>query len=141
MNWRGYGNLRGGDDHGVNAVVAGQPAENLIFDFLAPAWRNSGADSSQGLSMRIEEYEIMFRVEDRHWWYAGLRAMIDLHWLPSGHASGCRLLDAGCGTGANLGLLSDRAWVAGVDYSAEAIRFCRHRGFERTTVGAAQALP
>ncbi|MBM3288825.1 MAG: methyltransferase type 11, partial [Candidatus Hydrogenedentes bacterium] len=55
--------------------------------------------------MEQNEYAIMFRVEDRHWWYTGLRAMLDLVWARHAPRGPVRMLDVGCGTGANLTLL------------------------------------
>ena len=59
--------------------------------------------------MHPDEYEVMARVEERHWWYRGLRDVVvrclsrpDLV-LPAG----ARVLDAGCGTGANLKMLDE----------------------------------
>jgi 2-polyprenyl-3-methyl-5-hydroxy-6-metoxy-1,4-benzoquinol methylase len=50
--------------------------------------------------MEREQYAIMARREERHWWYAGMR-QVALAVLESALAgrSGLRILDAGCGTG------------------------------------------
>jgi len=70
----------------------------------------------------------MFAVEDHHWWYRALHPLICTvldEYLPTWrHAS---ILDAGCGTGAVLAQLADNSRTAGVDLSADAIRFCRQR--------------
>ncbi|MDD5261017.1 MAG: class I SAM-dependent methyltransferase [Methylacidiphilales bacterium] len=52
--------------------------------------------------MEPNEYEVMRSVEDIHWWYRGLRFLL-LNALArhAGAATGAKLLDAGCGTGAN----------------------------------------
>ena len=57
--------------------------------------------------------------------------------LPSAAA----VLDAGCGTGANLLAFADRARPAGIDFSPEAVRWCRSRGLPDTAVASAAALP
>ena len=69
----------------------------------------------------------MARVEERHWWYRGLRDAVartlarpELP-LPENP----RILDAGCGTGANLKMLAERlqpAYLGGFDSSEEALR-------------------
>ncbi len=70
----------------------------------------------------------MFAVEERQWWYVGMRAISDALLRSAPQASGGRLLDAGCGTGTNL-LHFAGAWRSvGVDLSQEALRFCRERG-------------
>jgi SAM-dependent methyltransferase len=96
--------------------------------------------------MREDEYQIMFEVEDAHWWYRSLRGVLDLFWrryVKDG--VDCRralaVLDVGCGTGAVLKWLSGHAQPCGVDFSIEAVRFCRGRGQERCAVGSAMALP
>jgi SAM-dependent methyltransferase len=72
------------------------------------------------------EHELMARAEEHHWWYRGLRDVLgrclarpDLR-LPARP----RVLDAGCGTGANLRYLAERldpGWLGGFDASPEAI--------------------
>jgi SAM-dependent methyltransferase len=52
-----------------------------------------------------------------------------------------RILDVGCGTGANLELLGRFGEAEGVDVSEEALAFCRARGLERVRHGAAEKLP
>ncbi len=93
--------------------------------------------------MNLDEYEIMYRVEDAHWWYVSLRGMIDLHWRRFAAKGPVRLLDVGCGTGAVLNWFSLQEGVsaAGVDYSGEAIRFCRKRGQIRSASASANELP
>lgn len=83
----------------------------------------------------------MFRVEDHHWWYAGLRAMLRQFWQRHVTAAGPRVLDAGCGTGANLLEAGRWATALGIDLSPDAVRFCRKRGLTRTAVGSTEQLP
>lgn len=93
--------------------------------------------------MRKEEYALMRRVEDFHWWYRSLRAMIALAWRRFGRVDGARPLccDAGCGTGANLVLAGDRARAFGVDSSIEALRLARDRGLTTLARGDTAHLP
>jgi SAM-dependent methyltransferase len=92
--------------------------------------------------MNAEEYQVMYRVEDSHWWYLGMEAItrqvIERHY-PRG--SKLRILDAGCGTGAVMGYLADYGTVTGLDYSSEALRFCRERKRERLTQASVVSLP
>lgn len=94
--------------------------------------------------MMEHTYPILFRVEQSHWWYTGRRRII-----ASFVESICRqvtdrrprILDVGCGTGANLLLLSKYGDAEGVDVSDDALAFCRERGLDQVTKGAGEELP
>ena len=94
--------------------------------------------------MRPDEYAVMRAAEDRHWWYRALRGLVRLHW--GRHvAPACpgrpRLLDVGCGTGANLAALAGVAEPFGVDVSPLAIAACRARGLTAAAIASAASLP
>ena len=92
--------------------------------------------------MDIKEYQVMYRVEDHHWWYVGMEAITRKcleRYYPRG--SHLRILDAGCGTGAVMGYLADYGTVTGIDYSAEALRFCQIRRRERLAQASVVSLP
>jgi len=94
--------------------------------------------------MKEHTYPIMFRIEQSHWWYTGRRKI-----LASFVEDICRrvtdrrprILDVGCGTGANLLMLSQYGDAEGVDVSEDALAFCRERGLENVKLGAAEQLP
>jgi SAM-dependent methyltransferase len=92
--------------------------------------------------MNLDEYEVMYLAEDRHWWYAGMetitRAILD---RVVGRGRGLRILDAGCGTGAVMGYLSDYGTATGFDFSAEALKFCRKRDRSRLVRASVMAPP
>jgi SAM-dependent methyltransferase len=89
-------------------------------------------------------YRIMREVEDAHWWFDGMEAitrrLLDATAGP-GALPGRRVLDAGCGTGRNLGFLARYGEVTGLDFSAVALDCCRGRGAQRLVRGSANALP
>lgn len=94
--------------------------------------------------MKEHTYPIMFRVEQSHWWYTGRRQI-----LASFVEDICRrvtdrrprILDVGCGTGANLLMLSQYGDAEGVDISEDALAFCRERGLDKVRLGAGEKLP
>ncbi len=90
--------------------------------------------------MRPEEYEIMFHAETAHWWYRTLHEMVE-DGLRRHGAPGGAVLDAGCGTGAMLQRLQAHGPAAGMEFSADALRFCRMRNLTRLARGSATALP
>ncbi len=107
--------------------------------------------------MEQHTYAIMDRVEDSHWWFVGRRAILEsfLRGLESrlqaaasaaggpaeaGTQNLLRILDVGCGTGANLEMLSQFGSAEGVDVSDEALEFCRKKGLT-VQKGLAETLP
>lgn len=88
--------------------------------------------------MDEEEIRRSAELEQRHWWYAGRRALVrhELAGLSPGRA-----LDVGCGSGGNSDVLRRLGWeVTGLDHSEEAVRAARRR---RLAVlrGDARSLP
>ena len=72
--------------------------------------------------MERAEYEVMAAVEDRHWWYGGMRAISGaLLERAFGDRRDLRILDAGCGTGGNLRFLARYGQVFGIDLAREAV--------------------
>lgn len=86
----------------------------------------------------------MYRVEESHWWFVGRRKILSsfleqiVKNLPPEQP---RILDVGCGTGANLEMLSQFGSAEGVDVSAEALEFCQARGLKNVRLGEAEHLP
>jgi SAM-dependent methyltransferase len=107
---------------------------------------NPAKHINQALPREMMEhtYPILYEVEESHWWYIGRRRII------SGFVEKiCReikdhrphILDVGCGTGANLMMLSKFGDAEGVDISEDALSFCRERGLQNVRLGAAEKLP
>ncbi|MBW8869159.1 MAG: class I SAM-dependent methyltransferase [Acidobacteria bacterium] len=81
------------------------------------------------------------RAEERHFWFRGFRWFVQplIHQALAG-ASGARILDCGCGTGANLALFTRYGRAYGLDRSAlglETARLAGRRGLVRASAAAA----
>jgi SAM-dependent methyltransferase len=106
--------------------------------------------------MQQHTYAIMDRVEDKHWWFVGRRAILESFLrqivanltseqkstepAEAGTPNAIRILDVGCGTGANLEMLSQFGKAEGVDVSDDALEFCRSKGLT-VQKGLAEKLP
>ena len=92
--------------------------------------------------MQPEEYDVMFRVEETHWWYQALHQLI-FQTLQSEQPDWREkeILDAGCGTGSILNQLGNPTKNIGVDLAPEAISFCRQRGLNNVQQADICALP
>ncbi len=92
--------------------------------------------------MDPSEYRTIYTVEDRHWWYVGMRqitlALLDETYR--GRAD-LEILDAGSGTGAAMGYLARFGRVTGIDLSPLALGFCRERALTRLGQASVMALP
>src|ERR1044071_260122 len=94
--------------------------------------------------MKEHTYPIMFRVEQVHWWCTGRRTILarfvdEICRQVTDRRP--RILDVGCGTGANLLMLSKYGEAEGVDISEDALAFCRERGLDKVRLGAGEKLP
>ncbi len=105
--------------------------------------------------MQQHTYAIMDGVEDTHWWFVGRRAILEsfLKKIVVGLSNSAgsrtadegvrvplRILDVGCGTGANIRMLSQFGEAEGVDVSDDALEFCRKKGL-KVEKGTAEELP
>jgi SAM-dependent methyltransferase len=99
--------------------------------------------SSLPREMEQHTYSIMYEVEGKHWWFAGRRRIITgfVEEVCREFGKPPRILDVGCGTGANLQMLAQFGAAEGVDVSADALEFCRSRGLAEVRQGAAENLP
>lgn len=95
--------------------------------------------------MRDDEYRAMYDLEERLWWYAGMRAItasiLDREFA---RQSNPRLLDVGCGTGFSLCWLRERyksEHAFGVDLSPHAAELWRLRDLDTVAIASATGLP
>jgi SAM-dependent methyltransferase len=94
--------------------------------------------------MEPGEYDHIARVEDRHWWYAGMRAAarawVEACVAPALAAGPARILDAGCGVGGGLRWLSAFGRPVGLDVHPAAVRYSARTGYS-VAQGSVQSLP
>lgn len=92
--------------------------------------------------MKKEEYEIMYKVEEDHFWYRGMRRITETllkKYLPK--KSKNKILDAGCGTGGSLLFLKNYGIAQGVDISDLALSLCHKRGLKNIKHASVNNLP
>ncbi len=91
--------------------------------------------------MRKDLYQELYERETKHWWHLAKRNLVREVLNRFRRAKSAKILDLGCGTGANLEMLGRFGTAWGVDSSPEALRFCRKRGLENVRLGSAQNTP
>ncbi len=86
--------------------------------------------------MEQSEYIRMFKQENEYWWYRGLHDLVEYFILKkAGSSKSITLFDAGCGTGRMLEIAKKYGNVAGIDFSSDAVEFCRQRGLKDVVQG------
>ena len=114
------------------------------FTYIIREMSNNLVAADLPKEMQSHHYPILFQVEETHWWYVGRRQIIQSLVERIREALNNpkpRILDVGCGTGANLKMLADYGKAEGVDISSQAVEFCHQRGLESVKLGAAEQLP
>ena len=95
--------------------------------------------------MRADDYADLYALEADLWWFQGMRAVTGSLLDPVCPPGRDRqVLDAGCGTGLNLGWLQRYAGgghVIGIDLAPTALDFCRQRAHRRLAQASVIALP
>ena len=71
--------------------------------------------------MQVAEYQNMFELETSHWWYTTLHKLVEISVAKEWKGSHIKILDAGCGTGRMMEILSSYGNVEGLDYSPLAV--------------------
>lgn len=107
--------------------------------------------------MQTAEYDRMFELEDRYWWFVGrrrlalrlLRGALGIAPHPSAPSpqtippgvGDFVVLDLGCGTGVIATELAEWSRPIGLDMSPQALAYCRQRGVQELVLADGEALP
>lgn len=84
----------------------------------------------------------MFALEGEHWWFWGKRHLMRrLLAQRLGGRHDLRILDVGCGGGANAAELASHGAVTACDRSLDALGFARRRGIDRVVAAEGPFLP
>lgn len=80
-------------------------------------------------------YAEMAALEERHWWFAARRKILDklISTLPL--PADARILEAGCGSGGNLAMLARHGRVYGMETNAQALEFAAAKGTAQIAAG------
>lgn len=94
--------------------------------------------------MTPDEYQFLYELEERHWWFVGMRRIVAALLDEEAPAGAERILDAGCGTGLMLSWLrryGKQSSVFGLDYNSFALRYSAQRGERLLVEGSIAAMP
>jgi SAM-dependent methyltransferase len=91
--------------------------------------------------MFYSEYEVMYRLENSHWWFVAkkkyLKIILDYHFKKKGG----KILDIGCGTGGMIDLFKNYGQVYGMDRHGAACEYSHQRNKCPLLKGDANQLP
>src|SRR5215472_11969583 len=92
--------------------------------------------------MYEHEYGAMYELESSYWWYVARRDLAVELLREEIHGRGSvRILDVGCGTGANVSAFERVAPTVGIDASMDALHYCRIRGIRNVALSPVEELP
>lgn len=94
--------------------------------------------------MNPEQYEILFKSEESHWWFKALHSLVRSWISRKAIHKGSKVLDIGCGTGGLMKFLQKANLpvdIIGTDASEAALLFCRSGLFFNIAKGEVEKLP
>lgn len=80
--------------------------------------------------MQRDTFDTMAKVQDRHWWFAGRRAVLGSVLRSLDLPRPARILEVGAGTGANLALLRRFGEVVACEADAPSREYCVANGWD-----------
>lgn len=92
--------------------------------------------------MEEREYEVLYKLEQKHFWYQALhKNIIDTLKELFSQGNKIKILDAGCGSGLLLQKLQQIGTAFGFDLSEYALKFCLQRQLKNISRATVQHLP
>jgi ubiquinone/menaquinone biosynthesis C-methylase UbiE len=93
--------------------------------------------------MRAEDFDLLYNLEETYWWFVAMRQITDTIASSALEKPNLRILDAGCGTGFNLGYYASVPGrdVYGLDVTMDALEWVRKRGFQKITQASVTEIP
>ena len=93
--------------------------------------------------MRTADFEYLYNLEENYWWFVAMREITDTVTASELRKKNLRILDAGCGTGYNLGHYSsqDSRDVYGLDIAEEALAAVKKRGLAKIAQASVAHIP
>ena len=93
--------------------------------------------------MRAEDFDLLYKLEEHYWWFVAMRQITDAIASRKLQTPNLRILDAGCGTGYNLGYYSSPPGrdVYGLDLTMDALEWVRKRGVQKITQASVTDIP
>src|SRR5262245_43600060 len=93
--------------------------------------------------MHEQDFELLYRLEENYWWFPAMREITDTIVGRELRRANLRILDAGCGTGFNLGYYAaaDSRDVYGLDLADSALKHVRKRGYQKIAQASITHIP
>src|SRR5688572_29710891 len=93
--------------------------------------------------MRAEDFDLLYSLEEKYWWFAAMRQITDTITARELRSGNLRILDAGCGTGFNLGYYGSETGrdIYGLDITKDALDWVRKRGFQKIVQASVTEIP
>src|SRR5689334_18246931 len=100
-----------------------------------------GGENGLIKKMQHSHYLNLYKGEMTHWWYRVRRLIVADIFNRFISGKNLKILDAGCGTGALMKELRVYGEVYGMDFSEQAIDFCKEREENNLTLGSIEKIP
>src|ERR1700733_1342451 len=101
-------------------------------------WSLTSEDRNGNARMTGIQTAEMVDHEDRHWWHVGRRRILCDVLTRCKLPPQASLLDAGCGAGGMLSVLSAYGSVSGLDMNPDLVALARRRGYEDVREGVVE---